>query len=347
MLPDSLPKSVDDLAHRIVADATATTPYAQAAALRDFFWANFTYDIGVDLGDDTNAISSFLNTRRGFCVQFASTYAVMARALGIPARVAVGFTPGKTAGGVFHVQSHDAHAWPEIWLAGLGWTHLFDPTPPANGTTAGGSDLATNAAPVQPPSGASATTLAPPATTSPPNGGDTSGASAPTTLAPIPPRVSTTEPAHGSNPWFVVIALLATIVASIALYAVVVITAKSRRRARRRGAEPAAAVRGAWEEALDSLHVARVPRDPALTPIELARSAPRHGITAATRPLRSLASTYTIARYGTTAPSTDDVDRAWASVDELDRALDTGVTRWQRLRRRLDPSPLRTRSGRR
>jgi len=156
--------------------------------------------------------------------------------------------------------------------------------------------------------------------------------------------VSTSEAADGSNPWLVVIALLAAIVAAIALYAVVVITAKSRRRARRRGAaEPALAVQGAWEEALDSLHVARVPRDPALTPIELARSAPRHGVTAATRPLRRLASTYTIARYGTTAPSTDDVDRAWASVDELDRALETGVTRWQRLRRRLDPSPLRTR----
>ena len=93
--------------------------------------------------DDTNAIANFISEKRGFCVQFASTYAVMARSLGIPSRVAVGFTPGDLRDGVFHVQSHNAHAWPEIWLAGLGWTHLFDPTPPAgsSGVTAGGSLL--------------------------------------------------------------------------------------------------------------------------------------------------------------------------------------------------------------
>jgi transglutaminase-like putative cysteine protease len=348
-LPGNLPTPIRDLARQVVTEANATTPYAQAAALRDFFWANFTYDIGVDLGDDTNAISTFLQVRRGFCVQFASTYAVMARSLGIPARVAVGFTPGRSAGDVFHVQSHDAHAWPEFRLAGLGWTLLFDPTPPANATTPGGSSLTAQAGTTSPPPPQSTvTTLGPSATTSPPNGGSTPETPAPTTLAPVPSRVSTAAPDHGSNPWFVVIALLAAIVAAIVLYVVVVITAKSRRRARRReAAEPAAAVQGAWEEALDSLHVARVPRDPALTPLEFARSAPRHGVTAATRPLRSLASTYTISRYGTTPPSTNDVDRAWASVEELDRALDTGVTRWQRLRRRLDPSPLRTRSGRR
>jgi hypothetical protein len=160
--------------------------------------------------------------------------------------------------------------------------------------------------------------------------------------------VSTTEPGSGTSPWLVVLVLLAAILAAVVLYIVVVITAKARRRARRRGAaEPAVAVRGAWEEALDSLHDARVPRDPAQTPLELARSAPRHGVTAATRPLRSLARSYTVARYGTDIPSTEDVDRAWASVDELDRALDAGGTRWQRLRRRLDPSTLRTPAERR
>ena len=88
--------------------------------------------------------SSSCTTKRGFCVQFASAYAVMARTLGIPARVAVGFTPGtRDANGTFHVSSHDAHAWPEIWLDGSGWTHLFDPTPSRQGVAPapGGSDL--------------------------------------------------------------------------------------------------------------------------------------------------------------------------------------------------------------
>ena len=92
--------------------------------------------------DNSSAILEFLGTKRGFCVQFASAYAVMARTLGIPARVAVGFTPGDArATARYHVSSHDAHAWPEIYLAGIGWTHLFDPTPAQQGDTAGGSDL--------------------------------------------------------------------------------------------------------------------------------------------------------------------------------------------------------------
>ena len=132
-----MPTVIAGTAQQVVADAGATTPYAQAEALRDYFWANYVYDLDVDPRDDTNAIASFISEKRGFCVQFASTYAVMARSLGIPSRVAVGFTPGDRRDGVFHVQSHNAHAWPEIWLAGLGWTHLFDPTPPAgsSGTT--------------------------------------------------------------------------------------------------------------------------------------------------------------------------------------------------------------------
>ena len=49
--------------------------------------------------------------------------------------------PGTRGDGTLHVTSHDAHAWPEIWLTGLGWTHLFDPTPAQQGDTAGGSAL--------------------------------------------------------------------------------------------------------------------------------------------------------------------------------------------------------------
>ena len=101
-------------------------------------------------------------------------------------------------------------------------------------------------------------------------------------------------------------------------------------------------MQGAWDEALDKLREAHVPPDPALTPLELARSAPRHGVTAATRPLRTLARSYTVVRYGVDAPSTDDADRAWEAVDELDRALDEGLTRRERWRRRIDPSTLRS-----
>src|SRR5262249_4226316 len=127
--------------------AGAATPYAKAEALRDYFRdpANgFHYDTSVGSLDTGSAILQFLHDKKGFCVQFASAYAVMARSLGIPARAAVGFTQGtKEADGAYHVNSHNAHAWPEVYLNGLGWTHLFDPTP-ANGSagvTTGGSNL--------------------------------------------------------------------------------------------------------------------------------------------------------------------------------------------------------------
>jgi transglutaminase-like putative cysteine protease len=150
-LPSDFPKEIGTLAANIVSAADATTPYAKAAALRDYFRSPaFVYDTSVDLGDDANAILTFLRDKRGFCVQFASAYAVMARSLGIPTRLAVGYTSGTRApdGSTYTVGSHDAHAWPEVWLAGLGWTHLFDPTPATSSARIGGSDLA-NEPPVQ------------------------------------------------------------------------------------------------------------------------------------------------------------------------------------------------------
>jgi hypothetical protein len=341
-LPVGMPTVIAGTAQQVVADAGAATPYAHAAALRDYFWANYVYDLDVDPRDDTNAIASFISEKRGFCVQFASTYAVMARSLGIPSRVAVGFTPGDPRDGVFHVQSHNAHAWPEIWLAGLGWTHLFDPTPPAgsSGVTAGGSSLPGDQTVAPPPTPGVVTTVPPPPTSTP-----TEGTSTPTTAitsAPVPPLVTTTAPGGDSQPWIVVMAILAAIVAAVLIYVAVVVNAKSRRRTRRRdAAEPAVAVQGAWDEALDKLREANVPSDPALTPLELARSAPRRGVTAATRPLRNLARSYTVVRYGVGSASSADAERAWAAVDELDRALDEGLTRRERWRRRIDPSTLR------
>jgi len=339
-LPADLPASIADEARRIVTEANATTPYAQAQALRDYFWSRFTYDINVGGGDDTNAIVQFLRDRRGFCVQFASTYAVMARSLGIPARVAVGFTPGTLANGTYTVSAHDAHAWPEIYLSGLGWTHLFDPTPPASDhAAAGGSRLPGETAALQTASTPPVTTAAP---ANPRGGGGPAATSPVTTIAPRNPRVSTNEPGGGSSVWVVVVAVVALLVLLPLAYAMFVIIAKSRRRARRRAADdPAIAVHGAWEEALDRLRDAHVASDPALTPLELARNAPRHGVTAATRPLRTLARSYSTVRYGNTITTADDAQRAWESVDEIDRALDTGLSRRERWRRRLDPSTLR------
>ena len=102
-----------------------TTPWS---TLQDWFRTEFEYSLEVPQGHGNSAIEAFLRQRIGYCEQFAGTFAAMARSLGIPARVAVGFTPGVAGNGTFTVLGKNAHAWPEVWFDGLGWV-AFEPTP--------------------------------------------------------------------------------------------------------------------------------------------------------------------------------------------------------------------------
>jgi hypothetical protein len=85
-------------------------------------------------GTGMAVIAAFLKAKSGYCIHFASAMAVMARSLGIPSRIAVGFLPGTRVGldsagrSQFEVTSHDLHAWPELYFEGIGWTR-FEPTP--------------------------------------------------------------------------------------------------------------------------------------------------------------------------------------------------------------------------
>ena len=117
---------------------------------------------------------------------------------------------------------------------------------------------------------------------------------------------------------------------------------KRRRRARRRDADdPAVAVSGAWDEALDRLHEADArPRSPRTPRSSSRRTVPDARAATAARPLHDLARAYSAARYGDAATGPDDARDAWTSLDELERALDDGVSWTRRWRRRLDPSTL-------
>lgn len=112
--------------------ANATSRYDRALALQRYFRENFTYSLeNVAAGHDESAIDQFLTSRRGYCEQFAGTYAAMARSIGLPSRVAVGFTPGDRDPDdptLYHVKGKHAHAWPEVWLGDAGWVP-FEPTP--------------------------------------------------------------------------------------------------------------------------------------------------------------------------------------------------------------------------
>ncbi|WP_431782241.1 transglutaminase TgpA family protein [Streptomyces chumphonensis] len=133
-VPDDLPGVV--LERALAVTAGADNDYERAVALQDWFarGGGFTYDTEVTAGTGSEAIVRFLEQKEGFCIHFSFSMAAMARSLGIPARVAVGFTPGVTApDGSRLVGLQDAHAWPELYFEGVGWTR-FEPTP-ARGTT--------------------------------------------------------------------------------------------------------------------------------------------------------------------------------------------------------------------
>ncbi|MFB9908255.1 transglutaminase family protein [Allokutzneria oryzae] len=125
---------VTALANTIVAGAR--TNYDKVIALRKHFTDpgnGFTYSLQTAAGGSSDGLVDFLfNGKTGFCEQFASAMAVLVRAVGIPARVAIGFTQGYDAGGYRVITTNDAHAWVEVYFPGTGWI-TFDPTPLSNG----------------------------------------------------------------------------------------------------------------------------------------------------------------------------------------------------------------------
>ena len=130
-LPGSLDKRITDLAHQLT--DRVRSAYGKAEAIQQYLRGpRFTYDLdGAPVSADAVLTEFLLQTHRGYCVQFAGAMVVLAREAGIPARLAIGYTPGVRDGsGRYQVRAIDAHAWPELWLPELGWTR-FEPTPPA------------------------------------------------------------------------------------------------------------------------------------------------------------------------------------------------------------------------
>ncbi|KUP28387.1 hypothetical protein IX41_02370 [Kocuria rhizophila] len=133
-LPSDRPQSLSDEARQITEGAD--TDYDRALALQNHLRRDFQHDVNAPLaqGYDAGGMSSmdtFMSTRTGYSGHFAPAMALMAREVGIPARVAVGYLPtAATAedGASFTVGTGDAHAWPELYFENVGWVR-FEPTP--------------------------------------------------------------------------------------------------------------------------------------------------------------------------------------------------------------------------
>lgn len=108
----------------------AANEWEKAAKLQAYLRSDaFSYSLNAPKQASGDAIADFLADKRGYCVQFSGAMAAMARTLGIPARIGVGFTPGEQTGqGRYDVSMSQSHAWPELYFSGVGWVR-FEPTP--------------------------------------------------------------------------------------------------------------------------------------------------------------------------------------------------------------------------
>jgi hypothetical protein len=120
------------LQDEIVQTSSSAAPYDLAERLVTILRsARYTYDVDVrDIDCGTmSAAECFAATRRGYCIHYSMTMAVILRNLGVPARVVEGFLPGeRTLGQSAEViRNWGAHAWVEVYFPGFGWV-AFDPT---------------------------------------------------------------------------------------------------------------------------------------------------------------------------------------------------------------------------
>ncbi len=331
-LPDNVPPRIITEAKNVVRHNQ--TPFGKALALQQYFQSGkFHYDLDVPKGHDDNALYQFLFvTRRGFCEQFAGAYAVMARAVGLPTRVAVGFTPGHVGDdGSLHVYGGDAHAWPEVYFGPqFGWVP-FEPTPGR------GNPLAvdyTGVSPGQAP-GPGAVVTAPTALTPPSSpatpgasGGSTSEVNGPTRLAS---NVPTGSPASGSiTKGWMALAAAGALVAALAFLAPV-LKAGSRRR-RRRSARGAERVLVAWDEAATALGMAGVARRSSETFAEYASRARSSGLLPdGVSAIATLAEEAALASYSVLNIDANHVEAAVSSCAQVQRTVRNVLPRWRRI----------------
>ncbi|WP_287903967.1 DUF3488 and transglutaminase-like domain-containing protein [Arthrobacter sp.] len=358
-LPANVPRIIGETALQVT--RTADTPFDKAMALQRYLRGpGFSYSVtapadhGYD-GTGMEVLAKFLDAKSGYCIHYATAMAVMARAIGIPSRVAVGFAPGRATGVTqageqggparteYAVAAQDAHAWPEIYLEGPGWIP-FEPTPSRGIVPGYAVDPSATNVPDFDPEG-----LRPRATST---ATSTPQPSASATTTPVPqaaPRAAT-PPWWESLDWgHLVWAAAAVVVLGIASVLPQVLRGRQRRR-RLSPAQSGIGVRiGAMEELLATAEDHGVPARDAETPrafaARLEDGLPEPGRVA----VRDLVRDYESARYGDRddgAEADSTAQEARERVAAVERSLGDREGRLARWRARWVPPSL-WRSGQR
>jgi len=332
-------QAVTDLTRRLTSGKRST--YDMAMAIQQYLREDggFTYSLtlappardkaGKVVGYDP--LTNFLVTKQGYCVQFATAMVMMARTAGIPARIGIGFLPGTKTKGVWSVVAGDAHAWPELYLNGIGWTR-FEPTParalpptyavPATSNSGTATDPSSpDAKATTAPGGASQKDLALLAA------GDSSiSGSSP---APITALRWLT---HG---WGAV--LLGFLLGLLGLLVVPAAAWWRRRRSLSRARTAAQRVELHWELLTSSLGDLGIPAEPSRTPRQLRAYYDREAMLdgAASQALGRVVQTLERSRYAQSDTAPDDL---WPDAQAVSKAAAANRAGRQRLRAALWPS---------
>jgi len=338
-VPRSLPPVVRSTARQVTRGAP--TAYARAVKLQDWFALNggFSYNTQVRAGSGSEAIARFLRQKEGFCVHFSFSMAAMARTLGIPARVAVGFTPGtKQPDGTTSVGLKDAHAWPELYFQGIGWTR-FEPTPSRGSVP----DYAYPDTPDTPDPGSP--DPAPARSTAPSEGPSADPSCGPgerrsgsgSACVPLPAEAGTRPPDGGSSPWPAVVTALAALLALL-LPAGPLLWRLRIRSGRLAGPhdDPTAATLAAWRELLDTAWDFGILPDESLTPRKAAERIIHIG-DLPPEPAGAARSVAAAVEHVLYAPHPQPVSGLAPAVQQVRAGLRTGASRGLRLRAQLAP----------
>ncbi len=349
--PDDIGIAVASLAQDLTTNLE--TNYEKAIALEQYFRfsGDFTYNDRVPQEYATSSVEDWLMdesnpyVRNGYCEQYATSMALMARSLGIPSRVVLGFTPGeKLNDNTALIRDKNAHSWVEIWIPRFGWM-MFDPTPRAGYAAQTVNETLTEFLDFSPVSYLDE--IPDPALV------DTSGGQ----IGPDRGRFEAIEPVDRTRgtgggrtdqvtswlslpswlPGFGLIAMVIAVLMSLAPLT------KSVRAWKRRRRLAHGDVRAAWEDIAERLADLGDPLDPAATPLEAASDIDRAFV--------PLARTYGEALYGNSEGSTAVIERAAEAhlqaqqhmttrYSSLERVVATYrptrlIARWERFRGRL------------
>lgn len=320
-VPANLPELVSTLADEVT--RSAPSKFEKAVALQAWFRrdGNFDYSLEVAPGSGGDDLVAFLaegeGGRVGYCEQFASAMAVMARSLDIPARVAVGFlSPERVSDDVWEYSAWDLHTWPELYFQGAGWVR-FEPTPSSRAPQTPDYTTQNLPAPNPTPSAAPNPSEAAPST------------GAPRPLDPTLPDEPVAAQTSESSAWPIVAATTGSGTLVVALLLAPRLIRSTRRRRRWHDAlEDELAAEVAWAELQDTVIDLR-----RLWPGGLSPNATRHRLVAwfgAPAPLRRHeAQRRPRAQHPVAAEALDRIVRA---VEESRYAADP---------RRIDPAELR------